>query len=232
VKRKTPKPFHRLSTRVGDYRLLGLAWGESDIVKIRNSVTASSSDLRKKAKPRGTHDGLDRRAKVALAGYRLLDPRFRRQLYDRVQLSYIVYRELDELPRDMESSNRLPLISDKLITDKLITDKMPASDKTDASLSLLHESNSDGGHGSLPGVQFSHDLNAQPASSELACIDEPSEQQELGQESSPLEDAREIVRLLNGPRLIDQNKLTRISRWIRVARSVGSLCRMVRCAIL
>ncbi len=227
MKRRTLKPFHRLSTRVGDYRLLGLAWGESDIVKIRNSVTASSSDLRKKAKPRGAHEGLDRRAKVALAGYRLLDPRFRRQLYDRVQLSYIVYRELDELPRDMESSNRLPLI-----TDKLITDKIPASDKTDASLSLLHESNSDGGHGSLPGVQFSHDSNAQPASSELACIDEPSEQQELGQESSPLEDAREIVRLLNGPRLIDQNKSTRISRWIRVARSVGSLCRMVRCAVL
>jgi hypothetical protein len=170
---------------VGDYRLLGLSWGESDIVKIRNSVTASSNDLRKKVKPRGVHEALDRRTKVALAGYRLLDPRFRRQLYDRVQLSYIIYRELDELPCDSESSARLPLLADEPLNS---------------------------------GEQFE--------STSLSIISS------LDPEGSSLEEAREIVRMLNAPKHARHPKATKVSRWIRLARSLGSFCRRVRCAVL
>lgn len=222
MKRRTPKPFHRQSTRVGDYRLLGLAWGESDIVKIRNSVTTSSSDLRKKAKPRGTHEGSDRRTKVALAGYRLLDPRFRRKLYDRVQLSYVVYRELDELPRDIDSSDRLPLLMDNL----------PTSGHQSEPTSLSHASSSAQVYDGQLSVQFTLDSNVKVESSEAASMNILLEQRELDQESSPLEDAREIVRLLNEPKLAKHTKATKISRWIRVARSLGSFCRRVRCAVL
>ncbi|MCY2974244.1 MAG: hypothetical protein NTW52_06205 [Planctomycetota bacterium] len=226
MKRRTPNPFHQQSTRVGDYRLLGLAWGESDIVKIRNSVTASSNDLRKKVKPRGTHEGLDRRTKVALAGYRLLDPRFRSQLYDRVQLSCIVYRELDELPRDIESSDRLPLL----------TDKLPTLDTQSEPKLLSHASTSDQACDFQSSSQFSPNSdcasNDKFESSESAFRAMPFEWQGLDQESSPLEDAREIVRLLNEPKLAENTKSNKISRWIRAARSVGSLCRRVRCAVL
>ena len=112
VTRRVPKPFQLRSTRVGDYRLLGLPWGESDIVKIRDSVTASASEATiKKTKILATGDSSQRRTKVALAGYRLLDPRLRRELYDRVQLSCIIYRGLDERPREPEITSRLPLLA-------------------------------------------------------------------------------------------------------------------------
>jgi len=208
VSRKIPKPFHQLSTRVGDYRLLGLAWGESDIVKIRASVTSSAGGAaRKKATPggllaRGLHDVTDRRTKAALAGYRLLDPRFRRQLYDRVQLSYLIYRELDEQPRDIDSNDRLPLITEKPIdslltpNDQMKTGPMVLSTDLDAATvyPILPEASAYG-------------------SGETTC--------------SSLDDAREIVRLLNESEHHLRTRSNNVPRWLRVARKVGSFCRRV-----
>jgi len=197
---------------------LGLAWGESDIVKIRASVTSSAGGaVRKKATlgglhaggllaggllARGPHDVTDRRTKAALAGYRLLDPRFRRQLYDRVQLSYLIYRELDEQPRDIESNDRLPLITEKpvdsLLTpdDQMKTEPMVLSTDLDAATvyPILPEA---GAYGS----------------GETTC--------------SSLDDAREIVRLLNESEHHVRTRSNNVSRWLRVARKVGSFCRRV-----
>ena len=213
MSRKIPKPFHQLSTRVGDYRLLGLAWGESDIVKIRASVTSSAGDAaRKKATPggllaRGLHDVTDRRTKAALAGYRLLDPRFRRQLYDRVQLSYLIYRELDQQPRDIDSNDRLPLITEKPI-DSLLTpdDQM----KTEPMAFVA---------GLGPATVF-------------AIAPEDSAYGSGEEAFSSLDDAREIIRLLNESEHQARTHTTGVSRWIRVARKVGSFCRKIRCALL
>lgn len=218
MSRKIPKPFHQLSTRVGDYRLLGLAWGESDIVKIRASVTSSAGGaVRKKATPgglhaggllaRGLHDVTDRRTKAALAGYRLLDPRFRRQLYDRVQLSYLIYRELDQQPRDIDSNDRLPLITEKPI-DSLLTpdDQM----KTEPMAFVA---------GLGPATVFA--------------IAPEDRAYGSGEEAfSSLDDAREIIRLLNESEHQARTHTTGVSRWIRVARKVGSFCRKIRCALL
>ena len=212
--RKILKPFHQLSTRVGDYRLLGLAWGESDIVKIRASVTSSAAGAaRKKATPgglhaggllaRGPHDVTDRRTKAALAGYRLLDPRFRRQLYDRVQLSYLIYRELDEQPRDLDSKDRLPLIMEKPFDLLLTPDDQIKTEPRALSMSLD------------PTTIYPIAPEASAYGSEETT-------------NSSLDDAREIVRLLNESEHHVRTRTSNVSRWLRVARKVGSFCRRVR----
>jgi len=217
--RKILKPFHQLSTRVGDYRLLGLARGESDIVKIRASVTSSAGGAaRKKATPshlhagglpaggllaRGLHDVTDRRTKAALAGYRLLDPRFRRQLYDRVQLSYLIYRELDEQPHDIDSNDRLPLITEKPFNSLLTLDDQTKTEPMALSMSLD------------PATIYPIAPEASAYGSEETT-------------NSPLDDAREIVRLLNESEHHVRTRTSNVSRWLRVARKVGSFCRRVR----
>jgi len=218
VSRKIPKPFHQLSTRVGDYRLLGLAWGESDIVKIRASVTSSAGGAaRKKATPshlhaggllaggllaRGPHDVTDRRTKAALAGYRLLDPRFRRQLYDRVQLSYLIYRELDEQPRDKDSNDRLPLIMEKPLNSLMTPDDQTKTEPMVLSMGL-------------------DCANVYPIAPEASLYG--SEETTF----SSLDDAREIVRLLNESEHHVRTRTSNVSRWLRLARKVGSFCRRV-----
>jgi len=142
-----------------------------------------------------------------LAGYRLLDPRSRRQLYDRVQLSYIIYRELDELPCHIESNERLPLITEKPIVS------FPTQG------------------GLMKTELMSLDIGLDPAT--VYPIPPEAHPDGLGKTAfSSLDDAREIVRLLNGSELQARTHATGVSRWIRAARKVSSFYRMVRCALL
>jgi len=82
---------------VGHFRLLGLRRGECRTKVIRSAAEAMAiaiSDL-----PQATQVRVqdDRRAEIAYAAYKLLDPRERTDLFERVQLSYPIDRdEVDE----------------------------------------------------------------------------------------------------------------------------------------
>jgi len=199
VKRKTPKAFQLRSTRLVDYRLLGLQWGESDVIKIRDSVTASINGQSKKNKLHRFDAGPERSAKVALAGYRLLDPRFRRQLYDRVQLSFLIYRELDEQPRDKQNGVRLPLISSEYPNRKFELSSVLGIDSPDRSIAeddndkfvVLVDSNSDS---TLDAYAF---------------------------HESSIDNAREVVRMIHEAELKDKSDAistsAAVSRWLHSA---------------
>lgn len=78
------------------FRLLGLNRGECRTHVIRSAAQAMSIALSHNESP--DQSGLSelsdrRRARIAFAAYRLLDPRERRDLYERVQLSYPIDRE-------------------------------------------------------------------------------------------------------------------------------------------
>ena len=91
------------------FRLLGLKRGECRTHVIRSAAQAMSIAL-SDSEVRSFDDlGDRRRARIAFAAYKLLDPRERRDLYERVQLSYPLDRDdLDDqtipgnaLTRDM-----------------------------------------------------------------------------------------------------------------------------------
>ena len=194
MKRKIPKAFHLRSTRLVDYRLLGLPWGESDVVKIRNSVTASVRGRSKKNEINRFNASPERAAKVALAGYRLLDPRFRRQLYDRVQLSFLIHRELDEQPLDKHNRARLPLIS---------------------SVHPIRESNPSI---VLPGHSIAEDTDKFLVP--VDCIGGSTLDAYTFHESS-IDNAREVVRMIHAAELKDKSDAVStsvaVSRWLHSA---------------
>lgn len=82
---------------VGHFRLLGLRRGECRTKVIRSAAEAMAiaiSDLPQAPQVRVQDD---RRAEIAYAAYKLLDPRERTDLFERVQLSYPIDRdEVDE----------------------------------------------------------------------------------------------------------------------------------------
>jgi|GEM_PF-1578522 len=82
---------------VGHFRLLGLRRGECRTKVIRSAAEAMAiaiSDLPQTTQVRVQDD---RRAEIAYAAYKLLDPRERTDLFERVQLSYPIDRdEVDE----------------------------------------------------------------------------------------------------------------------------------------
>lgn len=78
---------------ISHFRLLGLRRGECRTHVIRSAAQAMSVAL-SNHENRSHGDLSDRRrARIAFAAYRLLDPRERRDLYERVQLSYPLDRE-------------------------------------------------------------------------------------------------------------------------------------------
>jgi hypothetical protein len=88
---------------VNHFRLLGLRRGECRTNVIRSAAQAMSVALNYGVNPsvgdHRQHSSDDvRRAKIALAAYRLLDPRERADIYERVQLCYPIDRDDFELP--------------------------------------------------------------------------------------------------------------------------------------
>jgi len=208
VKRKTKNTFHLRSTRLVDYRLLGLTWGESDVIKIRDSVTASAHGKTKKHKSLGIDPSPEHKAKVALAGYRLLDPRFRRELFDRVQLSFLIYREFDEQPRDKHGRNRIPLISAEAFP-------VTTESKSTRVSVVANESTVGVEAEALADDSRLIDLDSDFDISELSTLNAEDLQ------DSSLEDAREIVRMIHASELKDRNDSVSthvaVSRWLHAA---------------
>ncbi len=78
----------------GDYfHLLGLRPGESDPSAIRSAASAMSGSIGGCEGQQGIEGLIQRRSEIALATYRLLDPRRRESFLERVQLSYPVNHE-------------------------------------------------------------------------------------------------------------------------------------------
>lgn len=75
------------------FRLLGLKRGECRTDVIRSAAQAMSVDLSHQENHSLGNLSDRRRARIAFAAYRLLDPRERRDLYERVQLSYPIARD-------------------------------------------------------------------------------------------------------------------------------------------
>lgn len=96
-----------------DYRLLGLRPREARVEVIREAVqqAASQAQLDDAARTLGDVDNggdegalgesQQRLAQIAIAGYRLLDPRRRRTLFERVQLLMFTEEELDASLKSM-----------------------------------------------------------------------------------------------------------------------------------
>ena len=80
------------------YRLLGLKRGESRVNVIRSAASAMSTALKccDQNDPGSLCDVS--RAEIAVAAYRLLDPRERNDIYERIQLVFPVDREDFEPP--------------------------------------------------------------------------------------------------------------------------------------
>lgn len=83
----------RPSRFISHFRLLGLRRGECRTQVIRSAAQAMSVALSHHENHSQGELADRRRARIAFAAYRLLDPRERRDLYERVQLSYPIDRE-------------------------------------------------------------------------------------------------------------------------------------------
>jgi hypothetical protein len=75
------------------FRFLGLRRGESDALTIRSAARAMSGLIGEGEGRFGVEGEVRRRSEIALATYRLLDPRRRSSFFERVQLCYPPDRE-------------------------------------------------------------------------------------------------------------------------------------------
>ncbi len=180
---------------VGHFRLLGLKRGECRTNVIRSAAQALSSVLSYKgsAGDEGKHSADDvQRARIALAAYRLLDPRERADVYERVQLCYPIDRE------DAESST--PSVG-KLV-DQMVKVPVKSRRPTKSIVKLMGQPVIDQAiEGNLPADEEPEAAGGNP-SSEQANSD-PS-----------LEERRRIVRLM---RDLDESTYRSLSPigWLR-----------------
>jgi hypothetical protein len=93
------KKFDRAN--LAHFRFLGLRRGESDPHAIRSAATAMSGCVGACEGHMGVEGEILRRSEIAVAAYRLLDPRRRASFFERVQLGYPVDRD-DRRPADAE----------------------------------------------------------------------------------------------------------------------------------
>ncbi|MCY2984949.1 MAG: hypothetical protein NTY15_15100 [Planctomycetota bacterium] len=149
---------------VGHYRLLGLKRGECRTNVIRSAAQSLSSALsyNGSAGDQGKHSADDvQRARIALAAYRLLDPRERADVYERVQLCYPIDREdaeystpsvgklVDQMVQVPAMSRRQTKSMVKLmgqpVIDEAIEGNLPADEEPEAAEGNLsaEKSNSD-----------------------------------------------------------------------------------------
>jgi len=153
-KRRTNK---KLEAFADHFRLLGLQSGECRTNIIRSAAQAMSVSLSYSGNT-GVSDHLQRhsddmlRARIALAAYRLLDPRERSDIYERVQLCYPIDRDdpdeastsaaklVDQMPKVTEKTRRplssgVKLMGQPLI-DEAIEGKSPSDEEPGAGPSL------------------------------------------------------------------------------------------------
>ncbi len=79
--------------QTSDFLRLGLRRGESSLLVIRSAIQASAHRLANYSRPHGVQV-VDRQLGLLTASaYRLLDPRYRSQPFERIQLSYPIDRE-------------------------------------------------------------------------------------------------------------------------------------------
>ena len=138
------------------FRLLGLRRGECRMNIIRSAAQATSVALGHGGNPAvsgqlQSHTDDLRRARIALAAYRLLDPRERSDIYERVQLCYPIDRDemhetfpsaaklIDQMPKVTAKSNRPTSTSVKLmgqpLIDEAIEGKSPSDEEPGACIS-------------------------------------------------------------------------------------------------
>jgi hypothetical protein len=88
-----PYEFRRPFAMPADFRRLGLRRGECSSIAIRDATHNAVHRLAD-ASSQQSRELVDRQlGQLATSAYRLLDPRYRTQLYERVQLSYLVDRD-------------------------------------------------------------------------------------------------------------------------------------------
>ncbi|MDZ4849116.1 MAG: hypothetical protein SGI77_07460 [Pirellulaceae bacterium] len=98
----SPLDAHRPFAMPSDFYRLGLKRGECNSVAIRGATQSAVHRLAESS-TRQTLEQIDRQlGQLATSAYRLLDPRYRLQFYERIQLSYAVERD------DMATSNLHP----------------------------------------------------------------------------------------------------------------------------
>lgn len=95
MRSKTPKRF-RSNDITAHFRFLGLKRGECRTHVIRSAAQSMSSMLTGSEDHFHTGTADRRRAQIAFATYRLLDPRERAAIYERVQLAYPLDRDDDD----------------------------------------------------------------------------------------------------------------------------------------
>lgn len=89
----TKAQMKRLAVKRGDFRLLSLDLGECRSARIRDAIQQVVHEVAINRSIQ-TSESLDQHlAKVLTAGYRLMDPRYRAPLYQRVQLCYPIDRD-------------------------------------------------------------------------------------------------------------------------------------------
>jgi hypothetical protein len=101
--KKSPTLRSRIDLNRNFFKRLGLSWGECRIMTIREAAKAKAREVSLRSHP-ATSDL--HRAEIAVATYRLLDPRGRTALYERIQLSCPL-DWLDTLPEAMPAVSNL-----------------------------------------------------------------------------------------------------------------------------
>ena len=121
------------------YRLLGLKRGESRVNVIRSAASAMSTALKccDQNDPGSLSDVS--RAEIAVAAYRLLDPRERNDIYERIQLVFPMNREdidpptiaagtlADRMPHVTQRVGARPVSTIKLMKQPVIDEALDSS---------------------------------------------------------------------------------------------------------
>lgn len=91
------KSKHHARENLAYFRRLGLRMGEARAHVIRTAATNQARRLNQFASVSGDESVEARRHEIAVATYRLLDPRRRQRLVERVQLTYSIDRDEHEI---------------------------------------------------------------------------------------------------------------------------------------
>ena len=138
------------SVTASDYRLLGLRPREARVEVIREAVQQAASQIQvdDAARTLGSIDNTSiasvedeseqRLTQVAVAGYRLLDPRRRRTLFERVQLLMWTEEELDASCKSMWANRPVaPTVTIALKPNRIKAVPVTSTDENQVALELF-----------------------------------------------------------------------------------------------